>query len=96
MRTQKFSASQLKCNFCFNWFTIGNGLQPPSGINICEGCFAKARSTASFKILDPTNFELYELQLRKTGVLSDEARSITNQNIAEMAEFYERRGNKEK
>lgn len=96
MKIQKVSACQYRCNFCLDWHISKTGIQPPSSINICDQCFTKAKSSSYFKVLDPVELEVYEIKLRKTGLLSDESKSVNTQLLAELAEFYERTDHKDK
>jgi hypothetical protein len=43
-------------------------------------------------VLDPIELEVYEIRLKKTGLPSDECRSVQARELVELVEFYERNG----
>lgn len=89
MKIRKVSCSQFRCNFCLDWHVSKIPQLPPSSFNICEQCFTKARGTSSFKVVHPSDLEVYEVRLRKTGLVGDEARSVNTQVLGELLDFYE-------
>lgn len=96
MRIRKISAPQFRCNFCLDWHVSKYNFQPPSSINVCENCYRKIKTTSHFKVLDPESLEVYELRLRKTGLFSDESRSINIEIINDLLEFYSNNGDSQK
>lgn len=96
MKIHRAAIVQFRCNLCLDWHTSRQPLQPASSINFCEQCFHRIRSGTSFKVLDPLELDVYELCLKRTGVPSDESRSINVQAINDLAEFYQRKGREEK